>query len=70
MTAAETRLKNISAQKNSRPLAASIEELMSAKAKNMQTVFKKSPRKKTGNREELVSIPKNPAAQAEKIQND
>jgi len=42
---------------------------MSAKAKNMQTVFKKSPLKKTGNREELVSIPKNPAAQAEKIQN-
>lgn len=69
MTAAKTRLKNISAQKNSRPPAASIEELMSAKAKNMQTVFKKSPLKKTGNLEELVSIPKNPAAQAEKIQN-
>lgn len=69
MTAAKTRLKNISAQKKFPP-AASIEELTAAKAKNMQTVFKKSPLKKTGNREELVSIPKNPAAQAEKIQND
>lgn len=39
MTAAKTRLKNISAQKNSRPPAASIEELMSAKAKNITEIF-------------------------------
>jgi len=40
------------------------------KSKKYANGFQKSPRKKTGNREELVSIPKNPAAQAEKIQND
>lgn len=38
MTAAETRLKNISAQKNSRP-PASIEELTAAKAKNITEIF-------------------------------
>lgn len=39
MTAAETRLENVSAQKNSRPPAASIGELMSAKAKNITEIF-------------------------------
>ena len=49
MTAAETRLKNVSAQKNSRPPAASIGELTAAKAKNITEIFlQKKPAQENG----------------------
>lgn len=62
MTAAKTRLKNISAQKNSRPRTP-----ISSK-KYSQNDFAKNtkPARKTGNREEFISIPKIPPGRLRK----
>lgn len=67
MTAAKTRLKTSSSKKI--PARRKHRGADVHKSKKYANGFQKKPARENGKSGRIVSIPKNPAAQAEKIQN-